>query len=299
MRRDLRVDQQRYLRHAHAEQGRQHERRHAARSRVGPGRLQARPAQAHARQHAQLAQRRQLHTELQRASEQHAPRHGKDRLDALRGEPGRAPISGGDHRHVEQHRRGRRHSKALPGVQDAGRERHERHEGDVGKHPARHEDGGIEPFLAQTAGHGPHQHRRAQHTQHAGERERPGQHGGNLVDHQARGVVALLLTRTRQHRHECLAESTLGEEAAQQVGNAEGDVERVGQRTSAKGGRHEQFAHQSRDAGSEGEQGNERGGFEQGHGASVATRRRGTQFSLASILARAKIAGFAGIIPKH
>ena len=102
-----------------------------------------------------------------------------------------------------------------------------------------------------------------------------------------------------QHGHERLAECAFGEQAAQQIGNAEGDVEGVGERTGAKSRRHEEFSHQPRDAGSEGEQGDKGGGFEQGHGASVATRRCATRGSFANTSARAKIAGFAGIIPKH
>ncbi len=66
-----------------------------------------------------------------------------------------------------------------------------------------------------------------------------------------------------QHRHKRLAERTLGEQAAQQIGNAEGDVERVGERAGAKSGGHEQLAHQPGDARCQRQQRDQGGGFEQ------------------------------------
>jgi hypothetical protein len=47
----------------------------------------------------------------------------------------------------------------------------------------------------------------------------------------------------RQGRHEGLAEGALAEQAPEQVGNAESDVERVGQTGRAESRRHQQVAH--------------------------------------------------------
>ena len=268
---DLCVDQQRDLGHAHPQQGWQHQRGDAACTGMAPGGLERRPAQTDARQHADSQQRGDLHAQLQCAAQHHAGGHGVDGLDAVGLEPGRTPVSRRNHAQVEQHRRGRRHRKMLPGVEDAGRQGDHGHEADVGEHPARHEHRGLEALriLLQAAGHGPDQHRRTRHTDHAGHGQGPGQHRSDLVHQGARRVVPVGGTHARQHRHERLAEGPLGKQAAQEVGNAKRHIEGVGQGAGAKGRGHEQLPHQPRDPGSQGQEGDERGGFEQRHPRSV------------------------------
>jgi hypothetical protein len=63
-----------------------------------------------------------------------------------------------------------------------------------------------------------------------------------------RGVVAIALAGGRQQRHERLREGTLGEQPAQQIGNAKGDLERVHHRRGAEQRRADLVAHQARDA---------------------------------------------------
>jgi ribosomal protein S20 len=104
-------------------------------------------------------QRRHLHGQLQQPPQHHTA--GQARWAAGPSlQQRRTPPGGGDHAQVQQHRRHRRHGKALPGVQDAGRQRHQRHEADVGEHPARHQHRGRSPSAPS---HQPDQHRRGHH----------------------------------------------------------------------------------------------------------------------------------------
>ena len=262
---DLGVDHQRDLGHAHAQQGRRHQLEDAAHAGLGPGFAQRSWRKADARQQAQARQRRQLHCQLQHAAQHHATGHGIDGLDATRLQPGRAPEGGGDHGQVQQHRRGGRDGKAPPGIEHAGRQRHQRHEADVGEHPARHQHGGVIALgrLAQAAGQQPDQQRRADHAQHAGHQQHPEQQRGHVRDQRARGLVPLLGLAGGQHRHEGLAEGPLGEQPPKEIGNPEGDIERIGQRIGSEHGGHEQIAHQPGDTGGQRQQGNGGGGFEQ------------------------------------
>ncbi len=261
---NLRVDQQRDLRHAHAQQGGHHEAGDVAGAGIGPGHADRRQAQAYPGQHADLQQGRDLHRQLQQTTQHHAGAHGVNRLNALRLEPGRAQPGGAYHGQVQQNRCGGRHGEAFPGVQDAGRQGHQRHEADIGKHPARHENGGFKAprILFQAAGHHPDQHRRRRHTDHAGQQQRPGQQGRDAVYQQFGISFTISGMAGRQHRHKGLAERALGKQSPEQVGDAESDVERVGHGAGAEGGSHQQLAHQAGDPRHQGQQGNGGGGFE-------------------------------------
>ena len=79
---DLRVDQERDLRHADAQQAGSIMRSDLPRARVVPGRAQRGPAQADARQQAEPVQGRDLDRQLQHAAQHHAPAMRVDRLDA-------------------------------------------------------------------------------------------------------------------------------------------------------------------------------------------------------------------------
>ena len=262
---DLQVDQQRELRHRHAEQRRRHLPQHAVHAVVPPRLHEARWREGQARHHADGAQRRNLHHELQHAADHHPGSQRIDRLDTPGAELRHQQPGRGDHRHVEQHRRGRRHRETPPGVQRAGRQGHQRHEADVGEHPARHAHCGGAALVRQAGREQPHQRRRTENADDAGQHQRPQQHRGHCVDEAVRRLVAVARPRGRQQRHEGLRERALGEEAAQQVGNAEGDPEGVGQRIGAEEPRHQLLAHQAGDARSEREQGNSRGGPEETH----------------------------------
>ena len=267
VRSDLGIDHERNLRHTHAQQCRSHQRENAPHAGLGPGGAHGAPAHADARQQAQPVQHRQLHRQLQHATQHDPPGHRVNGFDAtggqLRGtQPGRS-----DHAQIQQHRRGGGHGKTLPGVEHARRQRHHRHETDVGEHPARHQHGGIKAVraLAQAAGQQPHQKRRTHHPQHASEQQHPRQRCGHCGNQHARGGITMLGLGSGQHRHERLAESALGKQAPQQIGDAKCHIEGIGQRVGAKHRGHQEVAHQARHAGGQGQEGDGGGGFEQGH----------------------------------
>ena len=194
----------------------------------------------------------------------------------------RAQPGGGNHAKVQQHGRDGGHGKALPRIQNARRQGHQRHAADVGKHPARHARGGLKTGRIQTAGQQQHQQRRGQHARQAGGRQRPGQRGGHGVNQMPRGLDAIALLAGGQHGHESLAERAFAKQPPQQIGNAKGHVEGVGQAADAKGRGHEPVAQQPRDARGQREQGNGGGGFEQAH-AGRAGRKAGAYFAPRSI----------------
>ena len=186
---ELGVDQLRQVGHRHAQHGRCHLAEHPADAGVVPGAPNRRRCQADARQAADANQRRHLHRELQHATDQHTDRQRVDGFDALALEHRCQPDGSPDHRQVQQHRRRRRNGEALPGVQDAGRQRDQRHEADVGQHPARHDHGSVEAL--QAGGHQPDDQRRGHDADRAGDEQRPEQHRGDGIDQVARGLFAL------------------------------------------------------------------------------------------------------------
>ena len=186
---------------------------------------------------------------------EHSAKHDTQRqridwLQPLAGKPGRAPDHGGNHGQVQQHRGGSGQGKALPGVEHASRQSDHRHEGNVGEHPAGHDDCGLKTpgLLLQATGHSPDQQRRRQHPEQTGQGQHPGQDSGNPVDQQVGGSITLLLLARRQHRHKGLAKSAFCKQPAKQVGDAKGDIEGVGHGTGAKQRGHQQLARQSGDA---------------------------------------------------
>ncbi len=264
MRGNLGVDEQRDLRHADAQQGRQHQLGNAARGRIAPSFAHTFGAQPELGQQTQPKQRRNLHGELQHAADHDASTQRIDGLNPLRFQPRRAEPSGGNHAQIQQHRCGGGHSKALPGVEHAGRQGHQRHEADVRKHPARHDDSCVESarVLLQTTGHRPDQQRRSRHTQHTGQQQHPDQQTGDSVDQQTRGVLPLTCLGSSQHRHKSLTESAFGKQAPEQIRNAERHIECVRHGTGAKSRGDQQLTRQPRDARHQREQGDGRGGFE-------------------------------------
>ena len=79
------------------------------------------------------------------------------------------------------------------------------------------------------------------------------------------GGIAFPRTCGSQHRNEGLAECAFGKQAPEQVGNAEGHVEGVGEDAGAKNGSYQQLAHQAEHARRQGEQGNNGCRSEQAH----------------------------------
>ena len=69
-----------------------------------------------------------------------------------------------------------------------------------------------------------------------------------MVGQNARRAIALLIFVLRKDRHEGLRERALGKQAAQQVGDAQGDEEGVGVDRRAEGPRDQKLADQTGDA---------------------------------------------------
>ncbi len=141
---DLGVDHERQLRHRHADQRRHHLHQHPVHARVTPGRRDGSRPEADVRQAADARQRRHLDRELQHAAGHHAHRQRIGRLEPPGTKPRHQAPGGADDGQVQQHRCRRRHGETFPGVQDAGRQRDQRHAGDVGEHPARHDHRAVE-----------------------------------------------------------------------------------------------------------------------------------------------------------
>ena len=199
------------------------------------------------RQHAQAPQRRDLDRELGDAADEHPGGKRVDgRVEVLREAERRA-----DEAQVQQHRREGGHREPAPGVEDAGGERHQRHEQDVREHPAGHHHRGIEGLglARQAGGHQPDQRRRGDHAEQRDREQNPEERGRDLVDHLP-GASA----RRTAHGHgpasdEGLREGPFREHAPQQVRQAEGDEERVGEDRCAEDGGGEVLADQSGDPG--------------------------------------------------
>ena len=84
-----------------------------------------------------------------------------------------------------------------------------------------------------------------------------------------KAVLAALGAGGRPHRHEGLAERALAQHAPEEIGNAESDVEGVGQRAHAEHRAHQHIAHEAGDARGQGQQGDGGSGFEERHGGAV------------------------------
>ena len=249
VRSNLGIDQQRYLRHAHTQQSRQHESQDAARTCITPSGAQAAQAQAELGQHAKAQQCRYLHRQLQQAAQHHTRAQRVDGLNAQGLEPGRAQPGGGNHAHIEQHRRSGRHGKALEGVENPGRQRHQGHETDVREHPARHEHSRLKATrtLLQTAGHEPDQHRRPGHSQNASQKQGPDQQTGHPVHQEARGLFTLTLLGGSQHRHKSLTESAFSKQPSKEIRNAKSHIESIRHGTGAKRRSNQQLPRQTGD----------------------------------------------------
>ena len=80
-----------------------------------------------------------------------------------------------------------------------------------------------------------------------------------MVNRLPGGLIALFGPGGRQNRHKGLTERAFGKQPPEQIGNAKGHIEGVGQGAGAKHRRHQQLAHQTRDPGGQGENRHNRG----------------------------------------
>ena len=93
--------------------------------------------------------------------------------------------------------------------------------------------------------------------------------GKRLPGEFERGAAALVLEPPRKQRHERRRERALGDEAAEQVGDTEGDDEDVGNRPGPEKGRDQDIANEAEDAAEQGIAADRRGGAEERHGRQV------------------------------
>jgi len=183
---------------------------------------------------------------LQQAADDHREGQRVDRLRQQRRHEQRRADEG----QVQQHRREGRHAEFAPGVQDAAGKGDQRHEQDVGKHHARHRDRQRhrQRVGRKAAGHQQHDRGRKHDAGDRQRQKRPEHHGRHMVGQHAGGAIALLVLVFGEDGHEGLRERALGEQSAQQVGDAEGDEEGVGVDGRAKGPGDKKLADQAGDA---------------------------------------------------
>src|SRR5450830_1366751 len=237
------VDQQRQLGDGNAKHRRPHELEDAANTRV-------RKTRAQARQHADFCQIGQLERELQHAAKKHRPGQHQHRRPEIRRQHQRAK----NEAQVEQRRRKCGNGKAAPGIEDAAGERHERDEQQVGKGDAQHRHRELE-FLrrgGESGGADVDDPRRGEDADGADRDKDEHEHARRSVDQQPGLNLAVPGLVFGQDGHEGLGEGTLGEQAPQQVGNAEGDEKRVRREAGAEQARDHGVAHETEDAGHEG-----------------------------------------------
>ena len=84
-----------------------------------------------------------------------------------------------------------------------------------------------------------------------------------MADQLVRGLLPMLGLAGGQHRHKSLAEGPFGEQAPEEIGNSESDIEGICQGIGPEHGGHEQIAHQPRNTGGQRQKGYGGGGFEQ------------------------------------
>ena len=114
---NLRVDEQRDLRHADTQQRGQHQFGDVAGGGVGPSLPGDGPVEGYFGQQAQFEKGRDLHRQLQHAAQHHTSGQRVNWFYTFRFKPRRTQPSGSNHRHVQQYRRGRRHGKTPPGIE--------------------------------------------------------------------------------------------------------------------------------------------------------------------------------------
>ena len=180
----------------------------------------------------------------------------------------------GDHHHVHQDRRGGGEGEAAERVEDAGEERGERDEEDVGEGDAAVGDREGEALVAGEArGHRVDEGGHEDPAEGDEEDEHEGEAGEGVAG-EALGVLAGLDLLGEQ-RHEGEVEGALGEEAAEHVRQGEGDEEGLRHRAGAEEGRHQDVAEEAEDAGDEGpgadaEEGREEADSGLAHGGGTA-----------------------------
>ncbi len=152
-----------------------------------------------------------------------------------------------DHHDVHQDRRRRREREAAERIEHAREERGQRDQDDVGEGDAAVLDGQREALVAGKAARHREHEERHRDLADDGEDDQHGAEAGERVAGEALGVVAGLHL-LGEHRHEGQVERAFGEEAAEHVGEREGDQESLCHRAGSEVSGHQDVAGEAEDA---------------------------------------------------
>ena len=180
---------------------------------------------------------------------EHAPGGGVARVREERREQQR-----GDDRQIEQDGRARGGGEPVIGIEDAGEQRLDRHEREIGEGDAGERHGEIEAdrIVGET------RREQADHLRREDERKRQqheidgDQRRGDLIGEQLGGGKPGLLQGARIGGDEGRGKRAFGEDGAEMVGKPEGDEEGVGQRPGAQHRGHDHVADEAGEARDEG-----------------------------------------------
>jgi hypothetical protein len=175
---------------------------------------------------------------------------------------------GADEDHVEQDRRRGRRPEAVQRVEHAGQQRHHRHAQEIGECDLRQRDrkGVLVGVVDEPRRDEDHQ---PGHGEDRRDRERGNgdeEHGERLLGEVSRRRLAIALVALCEQRHERGVERALAEQAAEEVGEAEGDDVGVGDRPGAEAGGDQDVAHEAEHAAHEREPADRGEGAVESHG---------------------------------
>ncbi len=179
------------------------------------------------------------------AGEQNAPSRGVAGI----GEQGREKQRGDD-RQVEKNGRAGGGGEAVIGVEDAGEQRLDRHEREIGEGDAGERDGKVEARRIVHEARSEHAHdpwreqqRKSQEHEIDGDQSRR-----DLIGEELGGGKPRLFQGARIGRDEGCRKRPFGEDGAEMVGKAEGNEKGVGHRAGAEDCRHDHVADKTREA---------------------------------------------------
>ncbi len=172
-------------------------------------------------------------------------------------------MSVASHHHAVEHDGDRRAFDELPErVEHARHQRDERHAQQIGHRDARQQHGEVELLrrLAEARRQAVHQERHGDFGDDDDHQEDEHQAGQRLLGELARHLPPFALEALGEQRHEGGVEGAFAEQAAKQVGKAEGDEEGVGYGAAAEDGSDEDVAQKAEYAAQQGEAADSREG---------------------------------------
>ena len=156
----------------------------------------------------------------------------------------------GHDRQVEQNGRAGGGGEAIVGVEDAGEQRLDRHEREIGEGDAGERDGEVEAsrIVDQAGSDHAHDPRREQERKSQDHEVDEDQSRSDLVGEELGGGEPRLFQGARVSRDEGRGERPFGEDGAEMVGEAESDEKGVRHRPRAKDCRHDHVADKAGEA---------------------------------------------------